>query len=62
MMVLHTEAWQCSYQNRVGDCQKTECHMGSLIDYESQKIKKVVLSSGRIVLLYEAFWFMSVSR
>ena len=24
---FHNEAWQCSYQNRVSDQQKTECHM-----------------------------------
>ena len=37
------EAWQC-WQNRVSD-QRMECHMGVLVDYESQKIKKIVLST-----------------
>ena len=36
MMALHREAWQC-WQNRVSD-QRMECHMGVLVEYESQKI------------------------
>ena len=35
---------------------------GSLVDDESQRIKKIDLhDSGRTVLLYESFWFMPVS-
>ena len=40
MMALHREAWQCSWQNHVAGMTN-----GSLIDCESQKIRKNVLST-----------------
>ena len=42
-----------------------EMACGSLIEYESQKIKKTVPSTyhrGRTIFLHEVLWFMSVSR
>ena len=43
-MALQREAWQCSGQNRVSE-QRMECHLGSWVDCESQRIKKLVLST-----------------
>ena len=46
MVALHREAWQGSWQNRVGEHERMECHMGAWqTTNESRKIMKLVLST-----------------
>ena len=44
-MDLHSGAWQCFLQNRESDHQKAERQMEVFADYESQKIKRTMLST-----------------
>ena len=61
-MGLHGEAWQCFWAELREHSSKDGMPYGGLVDYESQKIKRTVLSTTvpELVFIPELFWFMTV--
>ena len=62
MMALHREAWQCSWQNRGSDLQGMECRMEVQLTMKARRLRRQCSPHrGRVILLHEMIWFMSVS-